>query len=102
MRFRVFPAERMTDELVGQAYLSGIDRTSWPVRSSVEGGELILQRSVSDSGNLHAPWPVEGHGPLTLTTAFPSVCGPSTALEERLPKEVLELFGYRTRLKDFS
>jgi len=68
MRFRVFPAERITEELVGQAYLSGIDRTSWPVRCSIEGGELILQRSVTDSGNLHALWPVEGHGQLTLTS----------------------------------
>ena len=68
MRFRVFPTERITEEMVQQAYLSGIDRASWPVRTSVEGGELILQRSVSDSANLHVPWPVEGYGPLTLTS----------------------------------
>lgn len=69
MRFRVFPTERITEEMVQQAYLSGIDRVSWPVRTSVEGDELILQRSVSDSANLHISWPVEGHGRLTLTTA---------------------------------
>ena len=34
----------------------------------MEGGELILQRSVSDSANLHVPWPVEGYGPLTLAS----------------------------------
>ena len=38
MRFRVFPTERITEEMVQQAYLSGIDRVSWPVRTSVEGG----------------------------------------------------------------
>ena len=27
-----------------------------------------LQRSVSDSANLHVPWPVAGHGHVTLTT----------------------------------
>ena len=70
MRFRVFPTERITAEMVQQAYLSGIDRISWPVRASVEGDELILQRSVPDSANLHAPWPVEGHGTVTLASAI--------------------------------
>jgi hypothetical protein len=68
MRFRVFPPERITEEMVQEAYLSGIDRISWPVRISVEGGELILQRSVSDSANLHVPWPVKGLGRLTLAS----------------------------------
>jgi hypothetical protein len=68
MRFRVFPTERITEEMVQQAYLSGIDRVSWPVRTSVEGGELVLQRSVSDSANLQVPWPVDGHGRLTLAS----------------------------------
>ncbi|MBU4270275.1 MAG: endo-1,4-beta-xylanase [Planctomycetes bacterium] len=68
MRFRVFPAERNTEQLARQAYLAGIDRTSWPVRTAVEGDTLVLHRSVSDSANLHAPWPVEGHGELTLST----------------------------------
>ncbi len=68
MRFRVFPAERITAEMVQQAYLSGIDRISWPVRAGVEGGELVLQRSVSDAANLHVPWRVEGHGLLTLAS----------------------------------
>jgi hypothetical protein len=69
MRFRVFPPELLTEELVGQAYLSGIDRTAWLVRTSAEGGELVLERSSDDSGNLNAPWPVEGQGPLMLSTA---------------------------------
>jgi len=68
MRFRLFPTERNTERMARQAYLSGIDRTSWPVRTVVEGDELVLHRSVSDSANLHVPWPVEGHGTLTLAT----------------------------------
>jgi hypothetical protein len=68
MRFRVFPTERITAEMVQGAYLSGIDRVSWPVRASVEGDQIVLQRSVSDSANLHVPWPVEGHGLLTLAS----------------------------------
>jgi hypothetical protein len=68
MRFRVSPPERITEHMVQQAYLSGFDRVSWPVQTTVEGDELILQRSVSDSGNLHVAWPVEGYGQLTLTS----------------------------------
>lgn len=68
MRFRVFPAERNTEQLARRAYLSGIDRTCWPVRVSIEGDVLALQREVSDSANLNAPWPVEGHGEPTLST----------------------------------
>ena len=77
MRFQVFPHERLTDELAQQAYLSGIDRVAWPVRNSIENGELFLQRSVSESACLHFPWTVEGHGRLTLCTG--------TLLERELP-----------------
>ena len=93
MRFRVFPPERITEEMVQQAYLSGIDRISWPVRASVEEGDLILQRSVSDSANLHVPWAVEWFGRLTLSSgslmercrtvcAAPGTC-PGTIVEVR-------------------
>ena len=51
------------------------------------GGELILQRSVSDSANLHVPWPVEGYGPLTLA---------SGTLMER-PEPYLAAVGARPR-----
>jgi hypothetical protein len=68
MRLRVFPTERITGEMVQQAYLSGIDRVSWPVRAEAREGELLLQRSVNDSANLHVPWPVEGRGQLALVS----------------------------------
>jgi hypothetical protein len=69
MRFRVYPPERITPRLVRQAYLSGMDRTSWPVRATVEGDVLALGRSVNDSAALNAPWPVEGFGSLMLNSA---------------------------------
>ncbi len=68
MRFVVTPPERVTEEAVQQAYLSGIDRTSWPVETTLTGDELVLRRAVSDSGCLHVPWQVEGHGRITLST----------------------------------
>ncbi|MCE5302951.1 MAG: hypothetical protein LLF97_07565 [Planctomycetaceae bacterium] len=69
MRFRVSPTQSITEEMVQQAYLSGMDRVSWQVQATAEGGELSLQRAASDSANLHIPWPVEGYGQLTLTSA---------------------------------
>ncbi len=69
MRFRVLPPERFTADMVEQAYLSGMDRMSWPVETEREDDELILDRSVSDSGNLNVPWPIAGRGTLMLATA---------------------------------
>jgi hypothetical protein len=69
MRFRVYPPDRLNEDMVRQAYLSGMDRTAWPAHTSAEGGVLAIQRYVSDSGNLHVSWPVEGHGRLALATA---------------------------------
>ncbi len=68
MRFQVFPTGSITEGMVQQAYLAGVDRVSWPTRTSLEDECLVLQRSVSDSGNLHVPWPVEGHGQVMLST----------------------------------
>ncbi len=68
MRF-ISPPDRIGDETVEQAYLSGFDRIPWQVRVRHNGGELVLERLASDSGTLHIPWPVAGHGQVTLSTA---------------------------------
>ena len=68
MRFRVFPIERNTEQLARQAYLTGLDRMSWPVHAAIEEDTLVLHREVSESAKLHAPWPIEGHGELALST----------------------------------
>ncbi|MCE5268220.1 MAG: hypothetical protein LLG00_10080 [Planctomycetaceae bacterium] len=68
MRFRIFPPERITEDLVRQAYLAGMERTAWPIRAAIVGHDLLLQRSVSESANVHVPWPVEGHGRPTLSS----------------------------------
>ncbi|OHB83689.1 MAG: hypothetical protein A2V98_25235 [Planctomycetes bacterium RBG_16_64_12] len=68
MRF-TFPPGRIGDETVEQAYVSGFDRIPWQVRVRRTDGELVLERATSDSGNLHIPWQVEGHGQVTLSTA---------------------------------
>jgi hypothetical protein len=67
MRFRVVPTERITEMIARQAYVSGLDRVAWPVRAGMDKGDLVLRRSVNDSGNVHVPWPIEDVGSLTLT-----------------------------------
>ena len=69
MRFLISPQERLTEEVLQLAYMSGLDRTPWLVRVRAEGPLLIVDRSMSGSGNLIIAWHVEGHGLLGLSTA---------------------------------
>ena len=69
MRFVVSPPERVTQETLQQAYVSGVDRIAWQVELRMEAGQLTVRRAVSESGNLHIPWPVKGRGRPVLSTA---------------------------------
>jgi hypothetical protein len=69
MRFVVTPPQRITVEVLQQAYLSGVDRIAWQVDLSQQADQLVVRRAVSESGNLHIPWPVAGRGLLALSTA---------------------------------
>lgn len=69
MRFLFSPPDRITSQTAGRAYMSGFDRIPWCGRARLVEGELRLERAVSDSGNLHIPWPVKDHGLLALATA---------------------------------
>lgn len=68
MRFIVQPPDRITEDVVEQAYLCGPDRVPWEVEVSPQENELWVERSGSDSGCLHVPWVVEGYGQLMLST----------------------------------
>lgn len=67
MRFQL-PPDRITDQIVEQAYLSGIDRSAWPVHVSIENNMLLMHRTVSDSANLHILWNLEGGGQMMFKT----------------------------------
>jgi hypothetical protein len=67
MRF-IVPDDHSSEEVFRQAYLTGLDRVPWFVERRQENGQLVLERSVSDSGSLNIPWLVEGYGQLTLST----------------------------------
>lgn len=68
MRFRIYPTERLSDEIVRQSYLTGLDRVAWRVESSAEAGILSMYRATSESASLHMPWPIEGHGKVTVSS----------------------------------
>jgi hypothetical protein len=69
MRFLVHPPDRLSREDAQQAYLAAADQTPWRCRVHSSPETLLVERSVSDSGNLHIPWHVEGQGKLYLSTA---------------------------------
>ncbi len=69
MRFIVSPPDRMTEQTVEQAYLSGLDRIPWQVQTHYSRGLLTLERAISESATLHVPWHVPGFGRLVISTA---------------------------------
>ena len=68
LRFRIYPPERLTDEMAGQAYLTGLDRMAWRVETCRQGDILSLSREATESASLHVPWPIERHGAVTVST----------------------------------
>lgn len=77
MRFVAPRRERLGEGAVESAYVAGTEgvpwrsRCAWIAGEAAQGGrgEFALERAVSESGNLHLPWQVEGHGELVLATA---------------------------------
>ena len=73
-RFHAPPDDHMPPDAFASAYLAGMEGIPWPSTTRREptdnsAEELILERSVGESGNLFIPWRVEGHGELMLSTA---------------------------------
>jgi hypothetical protein len=68
MRFLVPPPSQISETAARQVYISGTDQIPWRSDIRRQGDQLIIQRSVSDSGNVHVPWEVEGFGELVLST----------------------------------
>ena len=52
-----------------RAYIGGFDGRIFATRIEVDKDRLICRRNQPDSGKLHIPWPVEGHGAPFISTA---------------------------------
>lgn len=70
IRFQVHPPRRGTLEMAQRAYFTAPDRTLWQTRTRLTDDGLLVERSASDSGYFYIPWLVNGHGELTLSTAW--------------------------------
>jgi hypothetical protein len=68
MRFLVHPPSRITEDVASRIYMTGLDRVPWPARIQLNSEGFTLERAVNDSGNIHVPWNVPGHGLTTVTT----------------------------------
>ena len=70
MRFDVHPQGMLEDwPDAFRAYIGGFDGRIFPTRIEVDKDRLICRRNQPDSGKLHIPWPVEGHGTPFISTA---------------------------------
>ena len=68
MRFQVLHTDNLADGALERVYMTGMDDVPWHSRAELDGAVLVVHRDVSDSGNVHVPWQVEGHGELVLAT----------------------------------
>ncbi len=70
MQFSFYPpelADRVPD--LRTAYVTGQDRTPGRSAIDVRPGLLTCQRENPESGRLHVPWPIRGHGMPVVATA---------------------------------
>ena len=70
MRFLTPQRERIPDEALARSYVAGFDLVPMPAEKAWEDGRILrIERAIDDSGALHIPWCVEGHGVPLLSTA---------------------------------
>ncbi len=69
MRFVAPRPERVSQAAVERAYLAGMEGVPWLSRNARTGDQIVIDREISESGNLYIPWNVEGYGQVVLSTA---------------------------------
>ena len=76
LRFLLAGGEPFGAPAAALAYLAGLEGIPWrgdcrwnPSATGEGPSELVVEREVSESGSLYAPWCVEGYGELVLSTA---------------------------------
>jgi hypothetical protein len=69
MRFLLHPPGRISPDDAQRCYLVGPDQAPWRRFVQANPDELIVERTVSDSGVLWVPWRLPGRGQIMLATA---------------------------------
>ena len=98
MRFRVHNRNRIAPDALQRIYVSGSEEIPWTTRASWEGDELVVQRSVNDSGNVSVPWQVAGREQWILTTATLMERKRPYQLEVELARGLIQRIRYRLAL----
>jgi len=69
MRFRLADRNRISPGGLERIYVAGIEEVPWLTRCSWKGDQLVVERSIDDSGCVYVPWMIDGQGPCLLSTA---------------------------------
>ena len=69
IRFRLHDRDRISPAVLDRISVAGMEEIPWSTRARVEGDQLVVERSMSDSGFVSIPWQVEGHGTRVLSTS---------------------------------
>ncbi|MGD9645583.1 MAG: endo-1,4-beta-xylanase [Pirellulales bacterium] len=69
MRFSLPSPSPLGPSAVARAYFSGPDGIPWPSHTRLVGNTVEVERSVTESGNFHIPWPAGEAGELVLSTS---------------------------------
>lgn len=69
LRFIAPHTDRLLAGAVEQAYLTGMEAVPFPSRNFWHGEQIVIEREVRESGNLHILWHLPGQSPLVLSTA---------------------------------
>ncbi|MEM8943555.1 MAG: endo-1,4-beta-xylanase [Planctomycetota bacterium] len=69
IRFRLHDRDRIAPGALDRIFVAGLEEIPWSTRARFEGDQLVVERSLSDSGFVSVPWQVEGLGSRVLNTA---------------------------------
>jgi len=69
IRFRLHDRERIVSGGLQRIYVAGMEEIPWSTHADWIGDQLVIERTVSDSGSVYVPWRIDGHGTRVLSTS---------------------------------
>lgn len=69
IRFRIHDRDRIAPGGLDRIYVAGLEEIPWSTRAGWQGDQLVVERSMSDSGSVYVPWQIDGLGVRVLSTA---------------------------------
>ena len=68
IRFRLHDRDRIASGGLQRIYVAGMEEIPWSTQASWADDVLVVERSISDSGNVYVPWKIDGVGVRILNT----------------------------------